>query len=432
MKETLRRLFLATLADLALDRVIPQRVSVCEGVMEIDGDRIELGSFKKIILVALGKAALQMARTMKELLEPRIVSGIVVSSEPVARPLPYMLHYQGGHPYPTAESVHAAEVILELLQQLKQDHLVIYLLSGGGSAIVEKPIDPAITLEDLREFYRVLVTCGANIVEMNILRKHFSAAKGGRMAVAAHPARQMTLYVSDVPLDRPSTVASGPTMPDESTIEDCWEIARRLNLLERFPASIRAMFEGGTISETPKPGNPRFDGCTWRSLLSTEQGLEKLAAAAQAQGWAVEQDLSVDDWPVEPAAEHLLRKLAGLRRQHPDRTVAVLTGGELSSPVTGNGVGGRNQAFVLACAQRIGGENIAVISAGTDGIDGNSPATGAVADGLTLGRAVQLGLEAADYFQRSDSYGFFSRLNDTLVTGPTGNNIRDLRLLVAW
>lgn len=432
MKETLRRLFLATLEDLSLDRVIPQRVRVENSILEIDGEKIDLAPFKKIILIALGKAAFQMARAMKELLDPLVASGVVVSSEPVEGSLPYMLHYRGGHPYPNAESVRSAEVILELLQQLNQNHLVIYLLSGGGSAIVEKPIDPSITLDELREFYKLLVTCGANIVEMNVLRKHFSATKGGRMAEAGRRARQVTLYVADVPLDRPSTVASGPTMPDESTVADCREIVERLRLMDRLPASVRAMFEADTIPETPKPGSPKFKRSSWHALLSTEQGLEKLEAAAQAEGWIVEQDLSVDDWPVVRAAEELLGRLGSLRRRHPNRTVAVLTGGELSSPVTGDGVGGRNQAFVLACAQRIAGEKIAVISAGTDGIDGNSPAAGAVADGETLARAARLGLAAQEYFDRSDSYGFFSRLEDALITGPTGNNIRDLRLLVAW
>ncbi|HZS50784.1 MAG TPA: DUF4147 domain-containing protein [Bryobacterales bacterium] len=432
MKDRLRRLFLETLDRLSLERIIPHRVSVRDGVMEIGGDRIELRAYKKIIIVAIGKAAFQMARSVKALLEPAVASGVVASSEPAEVPLPFLLHYRGGHPYPNAESLRAAEVILELLRQLNQDHLVIYLLSGGGSAVVEKPVDPSISLEDMRAFYRVLVTCGANIVEMNTLRKHFSATKGGRMAYAAHPARQVTLYVSDVPVDRPSAVASGPTMPDESTVADCWEIVKRLDLLPRFPASIRRMFEAGTIPETPKPGSSRFKRSTWHALLTTEQGTEQLAAAAREQGWIVDQDLSVDDWPLIPAAEHLLERLLRLRAENPRRTVAIVSGGELSSPVTGDGVGGRNQAFVLACAQRIAKKNIAVLSAGTDGIDGNSPASGAVADGETLDRAAQLGLSPEDYFQRSDSFGFFSRLDDLVVTGPTGNNIRDLRLLVAW
>ncbi len=433
MKDTLRRLFLETLAELALDRVIPKKVRVRDSVLEVGEERIDLAPFKKIILVALGKAAYPMTAAIKAVLEPRVASGVVVSSQPVpAEPLPYMLHYQGGHPYPNAESVRAAEVILELLRQLNQNHLVIYLLSGGGSAIVEKPIDPSIGLADLREFYRVLVTCGANIVEINTLRKHFSATKGGRMAETAHPARQVTLYVSDVPADRPSTVASGPAMPDESTLSDCLEIVARLNLRDRFPAPFRALLDGGALPETPKPGSAKFKRASWQALLSTEQGIEKLCGAAAAEGWIVEQDLAVDDWPVVRAAEYLLERLAGLRAKHPGRTVAVATGGELSSPVTGDGTGGRNQAFVLACAQRIAGQNVAVISAGTDGVDGNSPAAGAVADGATAARAARLGLDPADFFRRSDSYGFFAALDDALITGPTGNNIRDLRLLAGW
>jgi glycerate 2-kinase len=432
VKETLRKLFLDTLAELPLHRVIPAQVKVENGVLSVGGEHIELAPFKKVILVGLGKAAFQMSRTVKGLLEPTVSSGVAVSSEKPDTPPSYMLYYQAGHPYPDAESVRTAEVILELLAQLNQNHLVIFLLSGGGSAIVEKPIDPGISLDDLRAFYGVLVTCGANIVEMNILRKHFSATKGGRLAEAAAPARQVTLYVSDVPADKPSIVASGPTMPDEFTVDDCYEIANRLQILDRFPASYRRMFDDRTIPETPKPGSAKFKRASWHCLLSTEQGLERLAAFATQQGWIVEPDLSVDDWPLVAAAEHLLARLADLKQRHPGRTVAVLTGGELSSPVTGDGVGGRNLAFVLACAQRIAGQNVAVISAGTDGIDGNSPAAGAVADGETVARARHLGLSPEDYFQRSDSFGFFSRLNDALITGPTGNNIRDLRLLVGW
>ena len=432
MKETLRRLFLETLEALALDRVIPEKVRVREGALEAGEERIELAPFKKIVLVAIGKAAYPMARAVQALLEPKIASGVVVSPEPVAEPLRYMLHFQGGHPYPTEESVHAAEVILEVLRQLNQNHLVIYLLSGGGSAIVEKPIHPSIPLADLREFYRVLVNCGANIVEMNTLRKHFSATKGGRMAEAAHPARQLTLYVSDVPADRPSTVASGPTMPDESTWEECRQILERRKLRECLPASYRELLDAGTLPETPKPGGAKFKRAGWHALLSTEQGLEKLAAAARAQGWVVDRDMSVDDWPLAEAVDHLLGRLRALREQNPGRTAALLTGGELSCPVTGEGVGGRNQAFALACAERIAGQNVAVLSAGTDGIDGNSPAAGAVADGQTCGRAARLGIDPQDYQRRSDSYRFFEALDDAVVTGPTGNNIRDLRALAAW
>ena len=318
------------------------------------------------------------------------------------------------------------------MHNLRREDLLIYLLSGGGSAICERPISETISLEDCREFYRLLVTCGANIVDMNVLRKHFSAIKGGRLAQAAHPARQVTLYVSDVPADRPSTVASGPTMPDESTVEDCYAIAKRLKLAGHFPGSIQDMFDQSTIPETPKPGGAVFQDSSWHCLLGSEDGLDRLAAQAESKGWVCRRDMSVDDWPLERAVEHLLGEIEELRSQYPGRTVALLTGGELSWPVTGHGMGGRNQAFVLACVERIAGCNIAVVSAGTDGVDGNSSAAGALADGHSAGRASKLGMDPGDYQQRSDSYHFFEQLDDLVITGPTGNNIRDLRMLVAW
>ena len=432
MKDTLRQLFLSTLEGLSLDRVMPEKLACHDDVLEVGGDRIELGRYKKIIVVAIGKAAFQMARALAETLEGRAVAGIVVTSAEPEQGLEGFETFIGGHPYPDQQSFHAADASQDLLHGLGREDLLICLLSGGGSAICEKPISETISLEDCREFYRLLVTCGANIVDMNVLRKHFSGIKGGRLTQAAHPARQVTLYVSDVPADKPSTVASGPTMPDESTVEDCYAIAKRLNLGGRFPRSIQDMFDRSTIPETPKPGDAVFENSAWHCLLGNQDGLDRLGAQAKSRGCVSRTDMSVDDWPLERAVEHLLSEVEELRSEHPGRTVALLTGGELSWPVTGDGIGGRNQAFVLACAERIAGRNIAVVSAGTDGVDGNSSAAGALADGDTAGRASKLGMDPSDYQQRSDSYHFFEKLDDLVITGPTGNNIRDLRMLAAW
>ena len=432
IKDTLRQLFLSTLEGLSLDRVMPEKLACHDDVLEVGGDRLELVRYKKIVVVAIGKAAFQMSRALTEMVKGRAVAGIVVTSTEPEQELDGFKAYIGGHPYPDQQSFHAADVTQDLLHSLGREDLLIYLLSGGGSAICEKPISETISLEDCREFYGMLVTCGANIVDMNVLRKHFSAIKGGRLAQAAHPARQVTLYVSDVPADKPSTVASGPTMPDESTVEDCYAIAKRLKLAGRFPRSIQAMFDQSTIPETPKPGDGVFQNGSWHCLLGNQDGRERLAAHAESKGWVCRTDMSVDDWPLERAVEHLLRETEELRSEHPGRTVALLTGGELSWPVSGHGMGGRNQAFVLACAERITGRNIAVVSAGTDGVDGNSSAAGAVADGNTAERASKLGVDPSDHQQRSDSYHFFEKLDDLVITGPTGNNIRDLRMLVAW
>ena len=268
---------------------------------------------------------------------------------------------------------------------------------------------------------------------MNTLRKHLSRLKGGRLAAAAAPARPLTLYVSDVPPGEPSTVASGPTMPDETTCEDAYATAERLGIVSRFPQSIRRSFEERTLQETPKRDSPGFARSRWICLLDNFAVLESVEAKARDAGWAVERDMSVDDQPIETAAGTLIHRLVQLARDNPGRTVAVTSGGELSSPVKGDGMGGRNQAFVLCAARMLAqrGVRATVLSAGTDVIDGNSPAAGAIADHTTISRAEALGMDAADFEQRSDSYRFFEGLGDSIVTGPTGTNVRDLRLLVA-
>ena len=192
------------------------------------------------------------------------------------------------------------------------------------------------------------------------------------------------------------------------------------------------MFDKKKIPETPSLESENFSRSSWHMFLGNKDGVDVLHEQVTSRGWIVEQDLSVDDWPYEIAVRHLLEHLENMRRNNPGETVALLTGGELSVPVIGDGMGGRNQAFVLSCVHHIAGQNIAILSAGTDGIDGNSPAAGAVADGETLARASTAGMSVSDFERRSDSFHFFEKLDDLLITGPTGNNIRDLRVMVAW
>lgn len=429
MKAKLREIFADTLAELSLEQVIADRLHCEDGVLTIADERVVLSEYTKIIVVAIGKAAHPMARGFVERVAPARVSGVVVGPVSAETP-PYFVEYVGGHPYPNAASFHAASVIEELLNDLHEKHLLVTLLSGGGSAICEKPVDSSITEADMGRIFEALVTCGADIVQMNVVRKHFSAIKGGRLAQRGHPARQVTLYVSDVPADQPSSVASGPTMPDPSTVADCRRIVDQIGIRDRLPASALALLDGD-MPETPKPGDAVFAHSSYHSLLDNSHALAAVELRAEAAGWIVETDLSVDDLPLARAADQLLARLEELRLKHPGNTVAVMTGGELSSPVTGDGRGGRNQAFVLECVPRIAGQSVAVISAGTDGIDGNSPAAGAVADGQTASRAAELGMETDDYAARSDSYAFFAKLGDVLEIGPTGNNVRDVRLLVA-
>jgi glycerate 2-kinase len=324
----------------------------------------------------------------------------------------------------------AGRAILRHLARCDEHTLIFFLISGGGSSLVEQPLDPAITLEDFQKLHSALVSCGASIEEVNTVRKHLSATKGGRLSAAAPRSMKLTLAISDVPPGQESALASGPTLPDPTTIDDAERIVREYKLLDRFPPSLRALFEDRAILESPKEGDPVFARSRFVVLLGQQELMHAAHRCCETAGYVCVCDNSTDNWPIEKAADHLLAQLIAQRRSYPGRPVAVLSDGELSSPVTGDGTGGRNSAFVLACVSKIAGRKIAVLSAGTDGIDGNSLAAGAVADGETWSRAHAAGLDVVDFLRRSDAYGFFDLLEDTIVTGPTGNNLRDLRILL--
>jgi glycerate-2-kinase len=379
-------------------------------------------------VVAIGKAAGRMAATLDEILDGRIASGIVAAPALPAARLKNFHYFEAGHPYPNPESVAAAAAALERVSKLGPSELVIFLISGGGSALFEKPLDPKVSLRDLVEFNRVLVTCGLPIEQINVLRKHVSAVKGGRLAEAAHPARQWTLYVSDVPDDLPSMVASGPTMPDDSTLDECYRLAEENNLIPRLPQPIRERFKDHTLKETPKPGDACFRMSEYTCLLSNREAVEAARNALELQGFICEVDSGECDADYREVADRNLAALDALAEKHPGKPVALVVGGEVTCKVTGSGMGGRNQAFVLYAAEKIEHQDRVLLSAGTDGRDGNSPSSGAVADGQTLSRARGRGLDPARYQAGSDSYYFFRTLGDTLDTGYTGNNVRDVRL----
>jgi hydroxypyruvate reductase len=383
-------------------------------------------------VVAIGKAAHAMLEGLRSSL-PADLSFDGVASAPTkpARALPGIKYFVGGHPIPNADSWNSAEAILSLLAECDESTLVFFLLSGGGSALSELPLDSRLTLQDVQQFYRTLVTCGAPIGAINAVRKHFSAVKGGRLAAAAGRATKITLAVTDVPAEQESALASGPSLPDSSTIGDLERIFAEYTMLQQFPSAVRRCVEEGKISETPKETDPAFANAYFVLLLGMDDLFHPAHFASEAKGFFTCCDNSTDDWPVEKAAAELLEQLSALQAANPSRPVAIIADGEVSSPVTGNGIGGRNSAFVLACVENIAGRRVGVLSAGTDGIDGNSPAAGAVADGETLARAMAAGLRPADAFQRSDAFTFFAQLDDAVITGPTGNNLRDLRILLS-
>lgn len=434
MRTTSSEIFHHALAEASISNAFSRHVHCERGVLRICEDLYDLHSYSRIVVISIGKAAHPMAEALTHPIgQPapeNSLAGIVASSVAPPSQLRGFRYFLGGHPTPNAESIQAASAILKLLDAQNAASLVIFLLSGGGSSIVEKPIDDEITLDDLIATYRALVHSGAPIAEINTLRKHLSAVKGGRLARAGSPAQQVSLLVSDVPDNTPDALASGPTMPDSTTAEDCYRIAEKHNLLPQLPPSTRELFERHALEETPKSDDSAFYRSRFWTILSNGVALEHARAAAKRAGFTVHEDNSCDDWDYSAAADYLLNRLRELRKKSP--RVCLLSGGEVTVKVTNAGIGGRNQQFALACALKISGENITVLSAGTDGIDGNSPAAGALVDGTTLTRAQAHGLNAQRALENFNAYPFFKAIGDCIETGPTGNNLRDLRILLAY
>ena len=432
LKQLARQIFHETLAAIDIPAAMQRKLRRKGTLLVCSETKIDLRDFKKLRVVAIGKAAHAMVDGLALVLTPFVrFEGVVSAPTAPRKPLTGMKYFVAGHPVPNAESWKAAEAILALLKKCDEKTLVFFLLSGGGSALVELPLDPAQTLEDVQNMHRALVTCGAPIEAINTVRKHISAVKGGRLAAAAHKATKFTLAVSDVPVGKEPALASGPTLPDPTTVADAKRIIAEHRLHDRFPLALRRWLDEGKMPETPKADAAAFRNSHFLLLLGMDDLFHPAHHAAEAKGFIACCDNTTDDWPVEKAAEYLLEQLEELRKTHAGQRVALIADGEVSSPVTGNGIGGRNSAFVLACVEQIAGKKMAVLSAGTDGIDGNSPAAGAVADGETLELARAIGLDPVEVSRRSDAFAFFSRFEDVIVTGPTGNNLRDLRILIA-
>lgn len=435
LKQAALQIFRETLAAIDIPLVMRRKLDRAGSRIHVNDAVFDLAAFERIYAVAIGKASVAMARGLAELLSPdfRAVGILVAANSAVPVPDGFR-PIVGGHPVPDAGSFAAGRAILDLLATADARTLVFFLLSGGGSALAELPLAAGVTLDDMQALHHVLVTCGASISEMNAVRKHLSSVKGGRLAVAAAAATKITLGVTDVPDGQESALASGPTLPDPTTVSDACDVVHRYGLLSKMPPSIRTLFEHPKlIPETPKGGDPAFDRrrTGFELVLGRDDLFHPAHRASEGAGFMTICDNTTDNWPLERATGYLLEQLAALKQASRGRSVAVIADGEVGSPVTGHGIGGRNSAFVLDCVEKIAGQKIAVLSVGTDGIDGSSPAAGAVADGETFARALSLGLDRADYFRRSDAYSFFRKLGDAIETGPTGNNLRDLRILLA-
>lgn len=427
-----REIFKHALEESSIERGFSRHIHYERGILRAGEELYDLGTYSRVFVVSIGKGA----HSSLEALITRLGAGVCASGIVCAPTLPAsqvfgFRYFEGGHPMPNHESMRAAEAILRALEGMNGRALVIYLISGGGSALVEKPISDEISFDDLVQTYRVLVHSGAPIALINAVRKHLSAVKGGRMAVAASRAHQLSILISDVPDNSMDSLASGPTMPDTSTVEQCYEIVEKYDLMPQLPKSVQKLFQAHGLQETPKAGDPLFERARWAPVLSNVTAQKAAVEQAAKHGFAIQIDNSCDDWDYRKAADYLLERVRELRKGV--SRVCLISGGEVTVKVEGTpGAGGRNQQFALYCAERIQGENLAVLSAGTDGIDGDSPAAGSVVDGTTIARASEKGLNAEAALAGFDAYPFFDALGDTIMTGYTGTNVRDVRLLLAW
>jgi glycerate 2-kinase len=383
--------------------------------------------YERIYAVALGKAALPMLEALRARLPRALEGGVCCGPVLPSNRESGVEYYLGGHPLPNQDSFASAAAALQLLRQMGERDFVFFLISGGGSAMFELPLDERISLEETRALYQALVGSGATIAEINTVRKHFSAVKGGRLAAAAGDAGRFSLLLSDVAPRYLDALASGPTLPDSSTVAQCREIVARYHLRERFTPGVRAFFDDPNLPETPALPEAPVE-----ILLSSDDLIDAARTMALTLGYEVVIDNSCDDWDYADAARYLLEHFYELRREHPK--LCLLSGGEVTVRLgREHGAGGRNQQFALACALALAGpaSPLVVLSAGSDGIDGTSNAAGAIADETTAARARALGIDAASALARFDAYPLFAALGDTLVTGPTHNNLRDLRILLS-
>lgn len=432
LREAALTIFQRTLAAIDAEAVVASHLLLDGNRLVASNETIDLDKISRLLVIAIGKASVPMARAAERILAERITDGLVVSNAVIGS-LPKLPVLLGGHPLPNAASMEAAARALSLLRQHDSEQtLVLFLISGGGSAMFEQPIDPAITLDDLQAVNKTLVNCGAVINEMNIVRRHLSAVKGGKLAAAAPRSRQVSLYISDVNSDDLTTVASGPTLPDASTIEDLQRIIVRYDLANQFPVSVvqsSAFRQQQAI--TPEVGIRN----SHHLLMDNRRAmLEAQRIAERDFGCIVELADDLVEGHVEALMLAHIERIVLLQAKHRGKPVALISGGEAICPVRGNGQGGRNQEFILRAAiqmHQFQTENIVALSAGTDGIDGHSPAAGAIADAETIARAAAKGISAETHLINSDSFNFFRAIGDSVITGPTGNNVRDLRILLA-
>ncbi len=414
---------------------IKKHVALQDDRLTVGDQEYNLAEYEGIYVVGTGKASAAMAQAVEELLGERLKGGVVNVKYGHAFSLKKIKVNEAGHPVPDEAGFHGTEEIIQLLIQTGGKDLILCLISGGGSALLPYPAE-GLTLGDMQQVTKCLLEVGACIHEINALRKHLSRVKGGRLAKLAHPSTLISLMLSDVIGDDLDTIASGPTVPDGSTFDDCLKILEKYQMRERIPNSVVELLEKGArgeVEETPKAGDPAFQRTQNLVIAGNILAVQAAQRKAEELGYnCLILSTFVEGETKEVARVHAAVAKEILQTGNPvPRPACVISGGETTVTIHGKGLGGRNQEFVLAAAIDIDElENVVILSGGTDGTDGPTDAAGAIADGLTKNRALEKGMNAEQYLQENDSYHFFEPLGDLLITGPTHTNVMDLRLVM--
>jgi glycerate 2-kinase len=414
---------------------VHRAVRLRAGVLEVKARHYRLDKFERIFVIGAGKAGAAMAKAVERILGARITGGLVNVKYGHTAKLRRVELNECGHPNPDEAGQRGAMRIAAIAEQATARDLVICVISGGGSALLPLPV-PGVTLEEKQAITKLLLDCGADIREINAVRKHISAIKGGQLARLAFPATVVSLLLSDVIGDDLGVIGSGPTAADNSTFAGALEILCKYRIEDRTPCSIRQRIErgaAGDVPETPKPGDPALDRT---QNLIVGSNLLAVNAAVEKAGELGRRSMILSTF-IEGETRDVARMHAAIARQaviygQPLRGPAcIISGGETTVTIRGSGKGGRNQEFALAAAMDLAGlPDVLILSGGTDGTDGPTDAAGAIADGRTCERAAKLGMRAKDYLADNNSYPFFEKLGDLVITGPTNTNVMDVRLIL--
>jgi hydroxypyruvate reductase len=435
LRQDLQAIFQAALRAVEPGAAIRRHMRCEDDRLHIADHTYDLRQYDGLYVIGVGKAGAAMASAIEALIGDHLLGGHVIVKYGHGGPVERVTLHEAGHPIPDEAGVRATHTLIDFVSKRGPRDLVLCLISGGGSALSPAPIE-GITLAEKQEVTRLLLACGASIHEINALRKHISQIKGGQLARLASPATLIALVLSDVVGDALDVIASGPTVPDTSTFADCLEILRKYRLFDHIPASIRRHLEAGiaaTVPETPKPGDAVFAHTQTVIIGRNLQALEAASREATALGYRT----LILSSAIEGETREVAKVHAGIAKEvvasgHPIATPAcILSGGETTVTLRGEGKGGRNQEFALALALDIDNmAGIAALSGGTDGTDGPTDAAGAVVDWTTRTRAEQQGLRPREALEHNDAYPFFARLGDLFITGPTHTNVMDVRIML--